>query len=339
MRRLHDEAVVVDAHHDIPFDVLHRRRRGERGAISQHWGKMLRAGGVDLQILPFYVEDLYLPELGLRHVLQQAEAVLSDLTEDASVVQLARTVDEVSQALQEGKIAAVLALEGCDGLAGDVAVLRILYHLGVRMVSFTWNRRNEFADGLAEGDSAGGLTRAGKTALKEMYEYGVVCDVSHLAEPGFWDVVNLAPGPFVASHSNARALCDHPRNLTDEQLRALAEHDGVVGINFYGGFVDLEQPTLDRLVDHAAYIADLVGVDHVGIGTDFLEDWLLEAAKEVSKDLLIDPSVLDRWVPECSRVEHLPVFTAALLERGFDQEEVKKVLGGNFLRVFQQVWP
>lgn len=335
---LHQQNLVVDAHHDIALDVLRRRQAGERGVLSGPWAKILRGGGVDVQLLPIYVEPHFLPEQALRNILQQLEAVRSDLAEDDSGMRLATSLAEIDATVAEGKIAGVLALEGCDGLSGDPALLRLFYQLGVRLVSFTWNHRNEFADGVGEGESAGGLSQAGKVALKEMNDHRVICDVSHLAEAGFWDVARLCQGPFVASHSNARAICDHPRNLTDEQLRAIAASGGVVGLNFYGGFVDDTAPTAGRMVDHLAHIADTIGIDHVGLGTDFLEDWLLELFKRALSPVPVDPAIFEMWIPDCRRTDQLPRFTAELVARGFSEAEMAQVLGGNFMRVFRAVW-
>ena len=335
---LNQELTIVDSHHDIAIDVVHRRKLGQKGVLSGHWGGRLRAGGVNVQVLPLFVEDRFLPELGLRKTIEAAEAVLTDLQEDSDGMRLATSMEEIDDALSEGKIAGVLALEGCDGLSGDLAMLRAMYFLGVRMVSFTWNRRNEFADGTYGAENAGGLSEAGKTALNEMHEHGVICDVSHLADPGFWDVARLNRGPFIASHSNARAVHDHPRNLTDDQLRAIAEAGGVVGLNFYGDFVDDHSPTLGRLVDHLLHIAETIGIEHVGIGPDFLEDSLRELAKVAYEDTDYDPAILDRYIPECDRIEELHEFTAELLKRGFLREDIAKVLGANFIRVFRGTW-
>jgi membrane dipeptidase len=337
-RSLHQRAVVVDTHHDIVLDVVERRRRGEKGVLSQYWGKKLQTGGVNVQLLPLFVENTYLPELGLRRILQAVDAVLSDLADDDGVMCLATSMADVDRALADGKIAGVLAMEGCAGLSGDPAMLRILYRLGVRMVSFTWNRRNEFADGTQSMANPGGLSEAGKVALIEMYQHNVICDVSHLAEPGFWDVARLCPGPFVASHSNARAVLDHPRNLTDDQLRAIAGSGGVVGLNFYGDYVDALHPTLDKLIDHLSHIVDTIGIEHVGIGPDFLEDSLRESSREALVSAGYDASIAEHWMPDCDRTEHLPAFTAKLLDRGFAPQEIHMILGANFMRVFRQVW-
>jgi membrane dipeptidase len=332
---LNQELTVVDAHHDIAMDVAYRRRLGQKGVLSRLWGTRLRTAGVNVQVLPCFVEDRFLPGLGLRTLLQTIEAVLGDLNDDSTVMCLTTTMEEVDNALAKGQIASILALEGCDGLSGDPAMLRLLFRLGVRIASLTWSRRNEFADGTGE---SGGLSNAGKGALQEMAAHKVICDVSHLADAGFWDVVEYGQGPFIASHSNARAVCDHPRNLSDDQLRAIAEKGGMVGLNFFGGYVDPLRPTLDRLVDHLVHIAGVIGIEHVGIGPDFLEDSLRDLSKDALKGTLHDPALMDQWIPECDGIEHLPAFTARLMARGFSRDEIASVLGANFLRLFREVW-
>ena len=338
-KKLNEKVIVVDAHHDIAIDIVRRRALGERGVFSNLWGRMLHSGGINIQILPIMVADSFLPELGLRNILQSIDAVLNDLEDDDSVLRLATNVSDIDRLLAKGKIVGVLALEGCDGLGGDLAMLRVLYRLGVRMVSLTWNRRNEFADGVGlESYGSGGLSSAGLEALREMNEHHVLCDVSHLAEPGFWDVATHCQGPFIASHSNARAICDHPRNLTDEQLHAVAESRGVVGICFYGGYIDPSDLTASRLVDHIAHIADTIGIEHVGIGSDFLEDGLLDEAKSILAENLADLTLLDLWIPDCRRCEQLPRLTSEMMKRGFSDSDIEKVMGANFMRVFREVW-
>lgn len=335
---LNQKLTVVDAHHDLMLDLAYRRGKGEHGALSGFWGPKLRAAGVNIQLLPMYVEGRYLPDLGIHKLIEQIDHLYADLQDDDSEIQLATTMTEADEIIDGGKIAAVLALEGCDGLGGDPAILRVLYRLGLRMVGLTWFGRNAFADGSDLGESAGGLTPAGKTALKDMNDHNVICDVSHLAEPGFWDVANLNQGPFVASHSNARAVFDHHRNLTDDQLRAIAESGGVVGLNFYGGFIDEKGLTLNRLIDHLSHIIDTIGIEHVGIGPDFLDHSLREVSRNAIEDGGMDPDIVEIWVPECERIEQLPNFTAAMLERGYSEDEIEMVMGGNFRRVFQEVW-
>ena len=337
-QELHQSLTVVDAHHDIAIDLLQRRMMGEMGTLSRYWVPRLQGGGVNVQVLPTFVEDRFLPSLGLREMLRQVDALIEDVQVDNSGIDLITTTTALDAVLASGKVAGMAALEGCDGMGSDPAMLRVFYRIGVRMVAFTWDRRNAFADGTGI-ENPGGLTAAGRTALKEMFANQVICDVSHLAVPGFWDVMDLAEAPIVASHSNARAVCDHRRNLYDDQIKAIAETGGVIGLNFYGLFVHPDTPTVERMADHLDYMVQLVGIDHVGIGADFLETPIRNIAKQGFIGSMHPPSVLDAWIPNCQEVEQLPRFTAVMLERGYSREEIAKVLGENFLRVFRQVLP
>ncbi len=183
------------------------------------------------------------------------------------------------------------------------------------MMGLTWNPSNALGDG-ALGRQHGGLTDLGRSVLRRMEELGVVVDVSHLSEQSFWEALRSTRGPIIASHSNAAALHMHPRNLADEQLRAIAQRGGVVGVNFYAGF--LGAPTLDRVLDHIDHLAKVMGVDHAALGADY--DGIPQA-----------PAGLED-------VSKLPNLTAGLQRRGYTTEQIHKILGGNALRVFRQVW-
>ena len=334
---LHQELTVVDAHHDIPMDVAHQHLMGKTSILSEYWGPRMHQGGINVQIMPTYVEGRYLPSLGMREIFRMVEAMLRDAEEDDSLVRSVTSFAAIEDALRDGRIASVIAIEGCDGIGGDPAILRVLYRLGVRMVSLTWDRRNAFADGTGQ-ENPGGLTKAGRTAVQQMFAHNIICDVSHLAEPGFWEVIDLAAGPIVASHSNAKAICDHRRNLSDDQIRAIADTGGVIGLNFYGYFVDADSPTLEKLADHCEHMVKLVGIDHIGIGADFLDGRLRDVARTAYRESGLDAAAVDAWIPGCDAVEELPKFTAVLLERGFSRDDIAKILGHNFLRVFKQVW-
>ena len=330
------ELFFVDAHHDILMDVLARHMRGERGALSGYWAPVLQTGGIDVQVLPVYVDDRFLPGLGLREILRMLEAALEDVADDDSAMELATGVADIRRITAAGKVAGVLAMEGCDGLGGDARLLRALCRFGIRMVAFTWERRNAFADGTGVRNP-GGLTDAGREALRDLGRNHVIFDVSHLAEPGFWDAIDIVDGPLVASHSNARAVHDHPRNLTDDQIRAIAACGGVIGLNFYGGYID-DPPTCARMADHLQHMVELVGIEHVGIGADFLEGSLREVSKLALVESSIGPDMLDNWIPDCQSADQMPVFVAELVKRGCSREELAALLGGNWMRVFEQVW-
>jgi membrane dipeptidase len=201
---------------------------------------------------------------------------------------------------------------------------------------------NELGDGVGS-PSAGGLTALGREVVCELQELGMIVDVSHLAPAGVRDVLDLARAPVVASHANAAALEPHPRNLTDDQIRGIAATGGVVGLCFFPSFIG-SPPTVERLLDHADHIAGLVGPDHLALGPDFVE----MALPMMLADMRGDPVYADagaelpEWAvfPEgLRRVETLPLFTAALLGRGWRDEDVAKVLGGSALRVLRSVLP
>jgi membrane dipeptidase len=185
------------------------------------------------------------------------------------------------------------------------------------MLSFTWNWRTPFADGLDAKRTEGKLTDLGVKALREMERLGIVLDVSHISDSCFWDIVDLKEGAFIASHSNCRNICDHQRNLTDDMIRALADHSGVIGINFAPAFVDKEEATVEKVVDHIDHIVNLVGPDHVGLGSDF-------------DGISSTPVSLE----DATR---MPNITRELVKREYSDEDIMKILGGNHLRVFKEI--
>lgn len=183
------------------------------------------------------------------------------------------------------------------------------------MMSLTWNNSTALADGALERRH-GGLTPVGRRVLARMAALGIVVDVSHLSEQSFWDVLEATRGPVMATHSNASGLTRHARNLTDAQLQALARRGGVVGVNFYPAFTG--GPTLTRVLAHIDYLVKTMGVDHVALGSDF--------------------DGFAQTVDGLEDVSRLPNLTAGLLARGYTHEDIKKILGGNALRVFREVW-
>ncbi|HEX6988154.1 MAG TPA: dipeptidase [Bacillota bacterium] len=318
-RALHREAVVVDAHCDTLMDlVAGRRRLGQRGPGGHVDLPRLREGGVSVQFFAHYIEPHYKPDRALRRFLELHDAFLREADANANSMAVVTSWSELEQALADGRLAAVVSIEGGEAIAGSLEVLRALHRLGVRAIGLTWNERNDIADGVGEAHSPGGLTRFGRQVVAEMNRLGMLVDVSHLSEPSFWDVLEVSSRPVIASHSNARAVCDHVRNLTDEQIRALSVNGGVMGLNFCPPFVHPHRADVERVVDHALHVLDLVGPDHLGLGSDF--DGIQET-----------PAGLED-------VTRLPRLTETLLRRGVDEDSVCKILGGNFLRVFRQVW-
>ncbi|MDR7485417.1 MAG: dipeptidase [Armatimonadota bacterium] len=308
-------ALVVDLHCDTLLDVhAGKRRLGERSAKGHVDLPRLRDGGVDVQVFAVYVAPA-MAARGPARARELIQAFHAAISAHADQVVGVTTVEGIERARQEGKIAAVLSIENGDALGGDLAVLDEFYRLGVRLLGLTWNPSNALGDG-ALGRRHGGLTDFGRAVLRRMEDLGMVPDASHLSEAAFWDMIRATRGPLIASHSNAAALHPHPRNLTDEQLRAIAGRGGVVGVNFYPGF--LGRPTLERVLDHIDHMVKVMGPDHVALGSDF--DGISQAPEGLED------------------VSRLPSLTAGLLARGYPREQIHKILGGNALRVFRQVW-
>jgi len=224
---------------------------------------------------------------------------------------------DVEHLTKEGKIAALLAIEGGDALGGGIATLRMFYRLGVRCLALTWNHRNQLADGVAEAATNGGLTAFGQQVVTEMNRLGMLVDVAHLAPAGFWDVLRLSQAPVIVSHANCRALHDHRRNLTDSQIKELAAHGGVMGVTFVPQFLSGGEADLCHVLDHIDHVCQLVGTDYVGLGSDF------DGAKHTAQGL--------------EDVSCYSKITKGLLDRGYASHAVAKILGGNWLRVMQQV--
>jgi membrane dipeptidase len=235
---------------------------------------------------------------------------------------LATQVADIHQAKAEGKVAGILGIEGGEALEGDIAVLRTVYRLGVRLITLTWSRRNAIADGVFEARTGGGLSRFGVEVVREMNRLGMLVDVAHLAPAGVRDVLALSQAPVIASHANSREVCDHRRNLTDKQARGIAQGGGLIGVTFVPPFVDPRKASLERLLDHIEHLLNVVGENHVGLGSDF-DGFGFGDPKGQFHDL-----------PDVST---MPRLTAGMLRRGLSERVVEKVLGGNFVRVFEEV--
>lgn len=263
---------IADSHNDLLLGVLHQRERGHADPFGDFWLPQLRAGNVVLQVLPVYTEDQFVGEGALRRailVIETARELAERHREDVAIVETARELREV---IASGRIALVLAFEGMEPVGADLGVLDAFFRLGIRMASFTWNRRTAFADGAGENDTGGRLTRLGVAALAHMERIGMILDISHLSDPGLWHVAELAQKPFVASHSSCRALLEHPRNLPDEGLRAVAASGGFIGINAFGGFLAPTDATADDFLHHVRHAVGVAGAAHIGLGMDFVED-------------------------------------------------------------------
>ncbi len=320
-----------DAHSDLLYDVTRRRLAGEERILETHHLDRLRSGGVEGLVLALWYGDSQgltfwrdVPgadreDVRLAAMLDHARAELAR----CSQIQLVRTVREAEAAREAGKLYAFLGIEGMAAFGTDAGALDRCYESGVRLGMLTWNEENALAAG-AGGDPGKKLTAPGRAVVRRMRELHMLVDVSHLNDAGFWDVMDLAGGPVIASHSNCRALCDVRRNLTDGQLRAIRDTGGVVGLNVYHGFVhaEAEKQTAEMLARHAAHMAEVMGVEHVGCGFDFCE--------------FMGPPDNDgaAGLEDASRIGNLFYWLEKL---GMSREERELIARGSFLRVFRQV--
>jgi membrane dipeptidase len=331
---VHQDALVIDSHNDT---IVSHIRRGNLGLFGQppqdahrkmgtvaamrgmfdrttresevqiDFSKM-QAGGIDTA---FFAVDVTLAwKSYLPYALDALGFFDSEVEESDGAVVIARAAEDIVRAKENGQLAALLAVENSDVLERSLNVLRVLHKLGVRSIGLTHNIRSWAADGNAEMATGGGLSEFGVQVVEEMNRLGMLVDISHISEAGFWDVMRVSKRPVIASHSCCKALCNHPRNLTDKQLEALAENGGSVGITFVPQFIDPQRVTLHRLLDHVDHAVQVAGADHVGIGSDFDGGGTaLESAADYAK------------------------ITEGLLDRGYDEPTLRKILGGSHLRV------
>lgn len=319
-KQMHQKAIVFDGHCDTILEIMnHKKSLGSRTPTGHLDIPRMQEGGVDVQFFAIFIEDVYKPDRSLKRTLQLIDCFYKEIEKNQNDILLVTNFNQIKEANKKGKIAAILSIEGGEALEGDLGVLRVLYKLGVRLLTLTWNQRNQIADGIGESRTGSGLTEFGLKVIDEMNDLGMLIDVSHLSETGFWDVVKRSKAPIVASHSNCYALCPHLRNLKDEQIKALTDKGGVIGITFVPNFLTQEKrkTTVEDVVKHIDYLVEKVGVDYVGLGSDFDGTGSLPLGLE--------------------GVDKIPNITEELLDRGYKEKDIKKILGENFLRVFKEV--
>jgi membrane dipeptidase len=326
----------ADLHSDLPLGLLKRRFDGSEGSLATEWLPRLRAGGVNLVVCAIYIDSIFLPEGALRRAVQLVDALLEEIAA-CPEFELALTHADVERITAEGRIAALLAFEGAEPLGQDLAALRLFFRLGMRMLSFAWMRRTAFGDGAWENESRGGLTRLGRHAVREMNRLGIIADVSHASDQTTWDVLESSTQPVIASHSNVRAIRDHPRNLTDPMIEAIAASGGLVGVVAVAGYISESESTITRWADHIDHVVKLVGIDHVGVGCDFYDEIMAMGASQE----------IPAWNPGGSLGQlsfsgmrswaDLPSLTDELLQRGYTEGDLRKVYYDNFSRVMEAV--
>jgi membrane dipeptidase len=346
-KALHEQTLVIAGHTDIVVDIADQRSRGERTVFLQRHLPILKKGGVTAVCehvggdTPYFSRFPFRSDQPVEPVisaLKGVEALYAEVEESEGALCIATCAKEIEEAKQRGQVAIVLCFEGGMPLGEDLTLLHIFYQLGVRMIGLTHNLRNLIGDGIGVR-KAGGLTDLGIAMVEEMNRLGVVVDVSHLSERGFWDVVKVSRQPIIASHSNCHALVPHPRNLKDDQIQAIARNSGVIGVHALWMLVSgKREATLDNLLDHIDHLRNVAGIEHIAIGPDLLEECY---PRQLLYDLWAGTSMsdLEFIYPDGFRsLADLPNITQGLLGRGYSEREVKLIMGENLLRVGRQVW-
>ena len=322
--------MVFDGHSDLLYDVTRRRLAGETHVLERRHLDRLRRGGIEGLVLALWYGwggglTFWKDVPGGEHAARRLEVMLSCAQAEFGEcpwLSVVRTAEEAEEAKAAGNIYAFLAIEGMEafGPEAEEAVGRLAAR-GLRLGMLTWNEENRLASGAAQ-DPAKGLTDLGRRAIRRMEERKMLVDVSHLNDGGFWDVMKLARGPVIASHSNCRRLCDVPRNLTDEQLRAIRDSGGIAGLNVHHKFVhrDPARQTAQTLALHAAHMAEVMGVEHVACGFDFCE--FMGPGNDGAAGL-----------EDCGQV---PVFFQCLEQLGMSTREREMIARENLLRIFRE---
>jgi len=324
------ESIVIDGHSDMPVDVAQKRKEGVKRVIENIHLPRLKKGGVNGLVCALYVETKYKPERSLKRALELLGHTLADIDESSNV-KLCLTATDIEKTIRNGKLGILLSFEGAEPIGTDLSILDIFYRLGVRWVGLTWNHRNQVGDGIYESRTNGGLTNFGVELVERLNKLSIVVDLAHASEATFYDAIDVSKDPVIVSHANAKAVYDHPRNLTDDQIRAVKDNGGLIGVTFYPGIVDKEKPSLEKVLQHFTHIVELAGIKHVMFGADFA-DYIAWSPEEVGPNFKKHP-----YTNGLKDVTEFPNFVEGLLRLGYSEKEIKGVLGENLLHLLRKI--
>ncbi len=365
--KIHFNAILIDTHNDIPTTAIEKGVSFDDNLKTKTHSDLQRMqqGGIDAQFFSIWCDGLKQNPYAWAN--REMDTVMAWVNRNSSRMILSTSVNDIVKAVKQKKLATLFGVEGGHMIENDLNKLEALYNRGVRYMTLTWNNSTPWAtsalDETTKADSLKhkGLTDFGKQVVRKMNDLGMLVDLSHVGEQTFWDAINTTTKPVLVSHSCVFTLCPHRRNLKDEQIKAVGKNGGVIHLNFYSGFVDSTfekrsnaftikhktemdsllkvnpepyfmqvylfekypdevknmRPPLSMLIDHLDYIVKLIGVNHVGLGSDF------DGVNSL-------PQQLDD-------VTAYPLITKALVERGYSKKDIRKILGGNFLRLLKVI--
>jgi len=327
---------IVDMHFDLPMDLYEKRER--KKVLESEFLPDLETGNIFVVGAAIYIEDRYLPHNGLRVALDEVARLYAE-TAASERFAVCKSFREIQEACERGRIAFLITMEGVEPLADDLNQLRVFYELGVRSIGLTHARSNAAGHGgifAASGSSREGLTAFGRELVLECDRLGVIVDLAHINPAGFDEVLTIAKKPPIVSHTNVRRYYDIERNISDEQIKMIGERRGVIGVNSILVSARKEESTLDRYVDHIEYIASLIGMESIGIGFDFFE-FIYSQWPESRQKQLAAKFTTPHFIPELTNHSHARNLTRKLVERGFSDADIEKILRGNWLRIFEEI--
>ena len=331
---------IVDLHFDLLLDLYEKRANKHEpvGVLGRDFWQGLHDGGIGVVGAAIFLDDRYLPELALRVAVDQVSLLHEEVAHDPRFV-VCRDSAEIEAARADGRIGLLITMEGVEPLGSDIHLLRAFYELGVRCIGLTHVRRNLAGDGgllASTGSSPQGLSRFGRTVVDACEELRILIDLAHLNPAGVDDVLERTHGPLVISHTNPRRFYDAERNSSDAQMQAVAERGGVVGISSVLLSPSAEGATAASFADQVLYVAELIGIDHVGLGFDFF-DFIYRAMPPEQKAAFERDLATVHLPRDLLHHGDAPTVTRLLIERGFGEDDIAKVLRENWLRVLRSI--
>jgi membrane dipeptidase len=334
INRLHANG-IVDMHFDLLIDLYEKRNRP--GVLVSHFLPEFEAGDIGVLGVAIYVEDRYLPEMGLRIALDQVARLYAEV-EQTEHFAICKTFGEIQRARAANKIALMITMEGVEPLGDDLNLLRVFYELGLRAVGLTHARRNAAGSGgifSASGSPRDGLTAFGRDLVRECERLGILIDLAHINPKGFEEIVDLTTKPLIVSHTNSRKFYDIERNISDEQIKLVGQRGGVVGVNAILVSPKPEKSTLDHYVDHIEHVIGLIGIDSVGIGFDFCEYLFRQLPANIVQELAAKLTT-PHFIPDLTNHSQARNLTRKLIERGFNDKQIEKILYQNWMRLLEE---
>ncbi len=316
---------IFDAHNDLLNRITAEREKGKNSVLQTMFLPELKGGKIGATFLSVWIEEGFRQSFNssMKRMFYLFSNLIADLLESPDIA-LIKSKKDYQSAKENDKFPVFLSVEGLDGIETELSFLYILYDLGVRMASLTWNNDNTLAHGVM-GDKDFGITALGQKCIRMMNKLGILLDLAHLSEKAFWEAISLAESEVIVSHTAVKALCDHPRNLDDAMIKAVADKNGVVCITAVSSFLSpTEDATIDLYVEHIKYVCDLVGVKYVGIGLDF-EFFLPDELKSQKPP-----------VKGLSRFKEAKDILCVLEKEGFTQEEISLITHKNVERLIEK---